>query len=94
VKKLDILGPRGQSFSIQASNSEGFLPPKDAILFRASQLVGVQQALFEGSIWVALWRMFHNIQDEADGLLDESRDQVVIPDLIPVDAMKAKTALS
>jgi hypothetical protein len=43
-------------------------------------------------MWVALWRMFHNIQDEADGLLDESRDLVVIPDLIPVDAMKAKTA--
>jgi hypothetical protein len=58
-----------------------------------SKLVGVQQALFEGSIWVVLLRMFHNIQDEADAFLDESRDQVVIPDLIPVDAMKAKTAL-
>jgi hypothetical protein len=38
--------------------------------------------------------MLHNIQDKADGLLGEGRDQVKVPGLLAVDAMKAETALN
>ncbi len=80
---------------MEASNSEGILPPnlvQRGDLLIISQLVGVQQALFEGRIRVALRRMLHYIQDKADSLLDEGRDQVLLPGLLlPFDAMKAET---
>jgi hypothetical protein len=44
-------------------------------------------------VWGALRRMLNHIQDEADGLLGEGRDQIIIPSLLPVDAVNAKTAL-
>jgi hypothetical protein len=38
--------------------------------------------------------MLHYIQHEADGLLGQCRDQVIVPGLLPVNAMKPETALS
>jgi hypothetical protein len=38
--------------------------------------------------------MLNHIQNEADGLLGESRDQIIVPSLLPVDPVEPEPALS
>jgi hypothetical protein len=40
------------------------------------------------------WTIFHNIEDKANGLLGESRDQIIILRLLPVDPVKVEMVLS
>ncbi len=56
-------------------------------------MVRIQQALHRSHVQKTLWRMLHPIQDEADCLLDEDRDQFIVPSFLPVDAMEVKSAL-
>jgi hypothetical protein len=53
----------------------------------------IQETLLESRIRQSLRRMTHYIEDEADGLLCEGGDQVIITSLLPVDAVKTETAL-
>jgi hypothetical protein len=38
--------------------------------------------------------MLYHIKNEADGLLGEGRDQVIVPGLLPVDPVEPEPALS
>jgi hypothetical protein len=38
--------------------------------------------------------MLNHIQNEADGLLGESRDQIIVSSLLPVDPVEPEQALS
>ncbi len=64
---------------------------RDLLVIR--ELVRIQQALLEGRIRQPLRRMLHYIEDQANSLLREGGDQIIVTRLLPVDAMQPETAL-
>jgi hypothetical protein len=56
------------------------------------KLVRIQEALLKRSVREPLRRMLYHVQNEADGLLGEGRDQVIVPRLLPCNAVKPEMA--
>jgi hypothetical protein len=56
------------------------------------QLVGVQETLLRSSVQEPLWRMLHHVENKADSLLGERRDQIIVSGLLPVDVIKSEMA--
>jgi hypothetical protein len=56
------------------------------------QLVRVQETLLKSCVQESLWRMLHHVENKADSLLGERRDQIIVSGLLPVDVIKSEIA--
>jgi hypothetical protein len=53
----------------------------------------IQQALLQSRIRQPLWKMLHDVDDEANSLFGKGRNQVIVSGLFPVNPVKAEMAL-
>jgi hypothetical protein len=74
--------------------AQGLHPKKKGDTLIIVELVGLQQPLLEGRVGMMARRVLHHVQDKADGLLGEGCHQIIVPSLLPGDAMKPESALS